>query len=86
MDGDKKKLIESSQFIGDKYLWEMTEKGSVYLDHRENDMTYTVSNEKVVLEKKLGADKQPRFPEEEGMYIGFTPATSSKNQNKLENR
>ncbi len=85
-EGDKRKLIESSQFIGEKYLWEMTEKGSAFIDNRDNDVTYTVSNEKVALEQKLGSDRQPRFPEEEGMYIGFTPVTKTKNQNKLENR
>jgi hypothetical protein len=38
------------------------------------------------IEKKLGDGQQPRFPEEEGMYIGIRPSVQSKIQNKLENR
>ena len=36
--------------------------------------------------KKLGDGQQPRFPEDEGMYIGVRPNVQSKMQNKLENR
>jgi len=36
--------------------------------------------------KKLGDGQQPRFPEDEGMYIGVRPQVQSKVQNKLENR
>ena len=38
------------------------------------------------ISKKLGDGQQPRFPEDEGMYIGVRPNVQSKMQNKLENR
>lgn len=35
---------------------------------------------------KLPQGEEPRFPEDEGMFIGTRPEVSSKLQNKLENR
>jgi len=38
------------------------------------------------IEVKLPQGEEPRFPEDEGMFIGTRPEVSSKLQNKLENR
>lgn len=85
-DGDKKKLLPSSHYIGEKYLWEMTEKSEPFLSSKENKQICLVPTDRVEIEQKLGSDQQPRFLEDEGMYIGVVPAMKTKNQNKLEHR
>ena len=84
---DKVKLLPASHYIGDKYLWEMTEKSDPRIADKENDKVYVPMTSKLDIESKLGQDQQPRFLEDEGMYIGTTPnVAKSKNQNKMEHR
>ena len=84
---DNKRLLPASHYIGEKYLWEMTEKVDPNIAALENDKVFTVPTYKVEIETKIGKDQQPRFLTDEGMYIGQTPNVSKgKNQNKMEQR
>ncbi|QQP55444.1 Uncharacterized protein FKW44_008626, partial [Caligus rogercresseyi] len=44
---------------------------------------YIPLTHKVPLESKLDENKEPFFPEEDGIYIGTRPVTVSRNQNNL---
>ena len=86
--GDKKKLLPASHYIGEKYLWEMTEKSEPTFSKVKNNQIFTVPTTRIEIEDKLGPDQQPRFLEDEGMYIGevMPPVMKNKNQHKLEHR
>jgi hypothetical protein len=49
-------------------------------------VNYNVPTDRIDIEHKLGQDQQPRFLEDEGIYIGVIPAMKNKNQNKMEHR
>ena len=85
-ENDKVQLLPSSHYIGDKYLWEVTEKSEPFLTSMENDKMFIAQTDKIDIAEKLGKDKQPRFLQDEGMYIGVTPNVTNRNQNKLEHR
>ena len=85
-DNDKKKLLPASHYIGEKYLWEVTEKSEPFLSKNVNNQVFFAPTEKIDIVEKLGKDQQPRFLQDEGMYIGVTPVLSNRNQNKLEHR
>ena len=84
---DKKKLLVRD-FLGDKYDWQLTEfvGPEIPRDKAERRQIYVPSNNHVDIAKKLEEGQVPRFPEEEGMYIGERPKVKKANQNKLENR
>ena len=85
---DKKKLLPASHYIGDKYLWDMTEPSEpVHRTVGEDKTTTTVPTSRIDIEQKIGPDQQPRFLGDEGIYIGNVPhVPKNKNQNKLEHR
>ena len=84
---DKKKLLPASHYIGDKYLWEMTEPSVPIHQTIEDKLTTIVPTSRIDIEQKIGADQQPRFLGDEGIYMGSAPNVSkNKNQNKLEHR
>ena len=86
-ESDEKNLLPASHYIGDKYLWEMTEKIYPQISDKENDQIFTVPTIKIEIEDKLGQNQQPRFLEDEGMYVGTKPVhPKGKNQNKMEQR
>ena len=65
----------------------MTEKVDAEISGNENKHVYIVPTTKVEIEEKIGQDQQPRFLEDEGMYIGIKPVISKgKNHNKMEQR
>lgn len=65
----------------------MTEKSEPQIENKTNDQIYIVPTAKIDIESKLGPDQQPRFLEDEGMFIGQAPNVSKgKNQNKMEHR
>ena len=65
----------------------MTEKVDAKISAMENNQVYIVPTTKIEIEEKIGKDQQPRFLEDEGMYIGIKPVIpKSKNHNKMEQR
>ena len=82
---DKKKLL-AKDFIGDKYDWQLTEFRGPEIQEPKSNGTFVPSGDHVDIALKLEAGQQPRFPEEEGMYIGQRPTTARKCQNRLERR
>ena len=87
-DNDKKKLLPASHYIGEKYLWEMTEPSYPVQQAEGNvESVAVVPSTRIDIAHKIGQDQQPRFLEDEGIYIGKTPIVpKSKNQNKVEHR
>ncbi|XP_006873876.1 PREDICTED: coiled-coil and C2 domain-containing protein 2A [Chrysochloris asiatica] len=53
---------------------------------REKEILFIPSRFTVPTYKKLPENVQPRFPEDEGLYIGERPEVSRTNQNIVENR
>ncbi|KAJ8397457.1 hypothetical protein AAFF_G00437330 [Aldrovandia affinis] len=53
---------------------------------QERDVLFTPSLMPVPASSKVGENLQPRYPEEEGLYVGQRPAVSRSNQIILENR
>ena len=83
---DKKKLLVKD-VLGDKYDWQLTEFVGPEIPRVKPDSKYFVpSTDHVDIAMKLEEGQVPRFPEEEGMYIGERPKVKKANQNKLENR
>ena len=65
----------------------MTEKVDAQISGNDNKHVYIVPTTKIEIEEKIGQDQQPRFLEDEGMYIGIKPVISKgKNHNKMEQR
>ena len=65
----------------------MTEKVDAEMSSKENKHVYIVPTTKIEIEEKIGPDQQPRFLEDEGMYIGIKPVIpKGKNHNKMEQR
>ena len=87
-DNDKKTLLPASHYIGEKYLWEMTKPSDpVQKTMEATECISIVPTSRIDLADKIGQDQQPRFLEDEGIYIGKTPVVpKSKNQNKVEHR
>ena len=56
------------------------------MQKQEKEVYFIASTEHIDIERKLEEGQEPRFPEEEGMYIGIIPAVKKSNQNKVENR
>lgn len=88
---DKKKLLPASHYIGDKYLWDMTEPSvpeQQQLSSNDQEKIITiVPTSRIDIEEKIGHDQQPRFLGDEGIYMGHAPyVPKHKNQNKLEHR
>ena len=85
-DEDERKLL-AKDYIGEKYDWQLTEfQGPEIQKDEVKTPFFTPSSEHVDIVQKLEEGQQPRFPEEEGMYIGFRPRVSQRNQNRLERR
>ncbi|KAJ8377128.1 hypothetical protein SKAU_G00077080 [Synaphobranchus kaupii] len=53
---------------------------------QERDLLFTPSVRPVPASSKVGENMQPRYLEEEGLYVGERPTVSRSNQNILENR
>uniref|UniRef100_A0A8D3CBT6 C2 domain-containing protein n=1 Tax=Scophthalmus maximus TaxID=52904 RepID=A0A8D3CBT6_SCOMX len=53
---------------------------------RESELLYTPSNRPVPTSIKLPENVQPRYLEDEGLYVGKRPPVSQTNKNLLENR
>uniref|UniRef100_A0A8D3D0Z3 Coiled-coil and C2 domain containing 2A n=1 Tax=Scophthalmus maximus TaxID=52904 RepID=A0A8D3D0Z3_SCOMX len=53
---------------------------------REKELLYTPSNRPVPTSIKLPENVQPRYLEDEGLYVGKRPPVSQTNKNLLENR
>ena len=87
---DKKTLLPASHYIGDKYLWDMTEPSLPEQDQRSDEQEKIITivpTSRIDIEQKIGQDQQPRFLGDEGIYMGHAPHVSKhKNQNKLEHR
>ena len=65
----------------------MTEKVDPQIETNEDAHVFIVPTSRIEIEDKLGHDQQPRFLEDEGMYIGMTPIVpKGKNYNKMEQR
>ena len=56
------------------------------LREQEEETYFTPSTSPVDIVEKMEEGQEPRFLEEEGMYIGVRPAVKKSNQNKVENR
>ena len=90
---DKRKLL-AKDYIGEKYDWQLTEFKGPELSPaaRRQSATsaesplFVPSADHLDIVHKLEDGQQPRFPEEEGIYIGHRPTVSQKNQNRLERR
>ncbi|KAJ8278292.1 hypothetical protein GJAV_G00086040 [Gymnothorax javanicus] len=66
-------------------------KGAEYQSYtsrmqREQEMLFTPSLQPAPVCSKVGENMQPRYLEEEGLYVGVRPEVSRANQNILENR
>ncbi|XP_040568935.2 coiled-coil and C2 domain-containing protein 2A [Lepeophtheirus salmonis] len=76
--------------LGDKFDHKETVMSSPDIQGTTRSMSscglYFPGTKKVPMENKLDGNKQPFFPEEDGIYIGVRPVTVSRNQNKLEKR
>ena len=53
LESDKKNLLPASHYIGDKYLWEVTEKSEPYINEKNNDQIFIASTDKVDIGMKL---------------------------------
>ena len=88
---DERKLL-AKDYIGETYDFQLTEfRGPEIIsdnERRKNEegVYFIASTDHVDIERKLEEGQEPRFPEEEGMYIGVIPAVKKSNQNKVENR
>ncbi|XP_056132145.1 coiled-coil and C2 domain-containing protein 2A [Lampris incognitus] len=54
--------------------------------HRDSELLFTPSYQTVPASTKLPENMQPRYLEEEGLYVGDRPPVSLTNENILENR
>ncbi|XP_076317683.1 coiled-coil and C2 domain-containing protein 2A-like isoform X2 [Tachypleus tridentatus] len=52
----------------------------------ERQMLFYPDTKSVPVQEKIGSNREPRYLEEEGFYVGKRPAVSEMNKNKLENR
>ena len=88
---DERKLL-AKDYIGETYSFQLTEfKGPEIISpekrrKQEEDIFFTPCTSPVDIVDKMEEGQEPRFPEEEGMYIGVRPKVKKSNQNKLENR
>ena len=88
---DERKLL-AKDYIGETYDFQLTEfKGPEIITpemrrERENDVYFIPSSAPVDIVEKMEEGQEPRFPEDEGMYIGVRPSVKKSNQNKVENR
>ena len=57
MESDKKNLLPASHYIGDKYLWEVTEKSEPYINEKKNDQMFIASTDKVDIGKNFALKK-----------------------------
>ncbi|XP_037397529.1 coiled-coil and C2 domain-containing protein 2A isoform X2 [Pygocentrus nattereri] len=83
---------EEDLFIIDQSAQDFLEvKKSEYIGYnrrvlREREILFTPSMRAVPASSKLPENVQPRYPEEEGLYVGERPPVTLSNQNILENR
>lgn len=88
---DERKLL-AKDYIGETYSFQLTEfKGPEIISpekrrEQEEELFFTPSTSPVDIVEKMEEGQEPRFPEEEGMYIGVRPKVKKSNQNKVENR
>ena len=82
----------AKDYIGESYAFQLTEfKGPEIISpekrrEQEEEIYFTPSTSPVDIVEKMEEGQEPRFLEEEGMYIGVRPAVKKSNQNKVENR
>ena len=82
----------AKDYIGESYAFQLTEfKGPEIItsekrQDQEKDVYFIPSTDPVDIVKKMEEGQEPRFPEEEGMYIGVRSVVKKSNQNKVENR
>ena len=82
----------AKDYIGETYDFQLTEfKGPEIITsekrrEQEKDVYFIPSSDPVDIVEKMEEGQEPRFPEEEGMYIGVRPTVKKSNQNKVENR
>ena len=88
---DERKLL-ARDYIGDAYDFQLTEFCGPEImsmekrKEKEKDIYFIATTDRIDIDRKLEEGQEPRFPEEEGMYIGVRPAVKKLNQNKVENR
>ena len=79
--------MTAKDYIGEKYDWQLTDfKGPHRSKASAGDALYIPSSDKVDILEKLEEGQVPRFPEDEGIYIGERPKVCQRNQNRLERR
>ena len=82
----------AKDYIGETYAFQLTEfKGPEIIsketrEEQEEEIYFTPSTSPVDIVEKMEEGQEPRFLEEEGMYIGVRPGVKKSNQNKVENR
>ena len=81
-------MMTAKDYIGDKYDWQLTDfRGPQRAKDAETIEPYFVpTSDKVDILEKLEEGQTPRFPEEEGIYVGERPKVCQRNQNRLERR
>nr|XP_033804787.1 coiled-coil and C2 domain-containing protein 2A isoform X1 [Geotrypetes seraphini] len=88
----KGKEGDEDLFIVDKTVWDFLEINSAEYDgyhsqlQKEQELLFTPSVLTVPASQKIPENMQPRYLEDEGLYIGERPVISLTNQNILENR
>lgn len=89
---DKKKLL-SKDVLGMRFSpeWAVTEEAepeilsSAARKEMESEVYFVPSTKEAAIEKKLDGPR-PRFPAEEGLYVGERPGVPNKARNSAENR
>ena len=88
---DERKLL-AKDYIGETYDFQLTEfRGPEIISpekrmEQEEELFFTPCTSPIDIVEKMEEGQEPRFPEEEGMYIGIRPSVKKSNQNKVENR
>ncbi|XP_029446608.1 coiled-coil and C2 domain-containing protein 2A isoform X2 [Rhinatrema bivittatum] len=88
----KSKEGDEDLFIVDKTAWDFLVVNSAEYDgyhsqlQKEQELLFTPSLLTVPASQKVPENMQPRYLEDEGLYIGERPVMSLANQNILENR
>jgi hypothetical protein len=84
-ESDTTKLLVED-VLGSAFVWSLTEEAEAEIIRAKHQMFFVPSTSRVDVKDKLKGDHEPRFVEEEGLYIGEPPKVSKRAKNKLENR